>query len=274
MSKNSEHPTQPTIASTADRHKYYEKAVQCVEPEIDFVEKNFIRVRAKKAITLREDFCGTAKTCCEWIKRGDKKHAFGLDLSQEVLDWGMKNNISKLTTEQQTRIEIINADVLEYGEQSADIILAMNFSYQIFKTRDALRSYFENAYRGLSDDGILFIDSFGGHESWREVKEKTKFKKFTYFWHQKKFDPITHDILCHIHFKFKDGSTMKKAFTYDWRMWTLPELQELMHEAGFSNVTVYWEETDPKTGEGNGEYNPAKHGEDDPSWIVYLSAEK
>ena len=29
-----------------------------------------------------------------------------------------------------------------------------------------------------------------------------------------------------------------------------------------------------ESGEGNGEYSPAEHGEDDPAWIVYLSAEK
>ena len=27
-------------------------------------------------------------------------------------------------------------------------------------------------------------------------------------------------------------------------MWTLPELQELLREAGYSTVTVYWEEVD------------------------------
>jgi len=81
-------------------------------------------------------------------------------------------------------------------------------------------------------------------------------------------------MLCHIHFRFEDKSWLRKAFTYDWRMWTLPELQELMTEAGFSNVQVYWEGTDEDTGEGNGDYYPTNIGDDDPSWIVYIVGEK
>lgn len=263
-----------TIACTADRHEYYEKAVQCVEPEISFVDQSFLTLRGRYAEILREDFCGTAKTCCEWVCRKVHNRAIGLDLSQEVLDWGTRHNISCLNAHQQNRIELINADVLDYSDQRADMILAMNFSYQVFKTRQILGRYFQNAWQGLNEDGILFIDAYGGHESWREVKEKTSHEGFNYYWHQARFDPITSHMLCHIHFKFSDGSKMKKAFTYEWRMWTLPELQELMYEAGFSKVTVYWEGTDEESGKGNGEYYPVEHGQDDPCWIVYLAAEK
>ncbi len=263
-----------TIASKADRHALYEEAVQSVESEIDFVDDAFSKIRNRKASKLREDFCGTANTSCEWVRRRAGNTAIGLDLSQEVLDWGIKNNIGKLVQAQKQRLEVLNQDVLLYEDEVADIILAMNFSYQIFKTRDELRHYFNRAYKGLADDGILFIDAYGGHDSWREIKEKTKYKGFKYYWDQEKYDPITGEILCHIHFKFKDGSKMKKAFTYDWRLWTLPELQEIMLEAGFSNATVYWEGTDEETGEGDGIFFPAEQGEDDPSWIVYLSAEK
>ena len=57
-------------------------------------------------------------------------------------------------------------------------------------------------------------------------------------------------MICHIHFKFKDGSRIKKAFSYDWRLWTLPEIREVMEEAGFSNTRVYWEDEDEE-GEGS-----------------------
>lgn len=274
MSQKQKHPKPGTIASKADRHALYEQAVQSVEPEIDMVDEEFQKLRGKKASVLREDFCGTANTSCEWVRRRSDNRALGLDLNQEVLDWGTKNNLRKLNSEQQERITLLNKDVLKYKGETADITLAMNFSYQIFKSRDSLRHYFSCAFDGLNDDGILFIDSYGGHESWREIKEKTKFKKFNYYWHHKKYDPITGEVLAHIHFKFKDGSWLKKAFTYDWRLWTLPELQEILIEAGFKKVTVYWEGTDKKSGEGNGIYKPAQNGEDDPSWIVYLAAER
>ena len=155
-----------------------------------------------------------------------------------------------------------------------DAVLAMNFSYQIFKTRDKLRGYFSKAREALADEGILFIDAFGGYDSFKEIREKRKFKHFKYIWEHARYNPINGDILCHIHFTFPDGSKLKKAFTYDWRLWTLPELQELLTEAGYSRVSVYWEETDEDSGEGNGHYSPATVGEADPSWVCFLVAEK
>ncbi len=274
MAKKNKEPREGTIAFTADRHKYYEKAVQCVESEIDMVDETYTTLRGVKATFLREDFCGTGNTSCEWVRRRSTNIAIGLDLDQEVLDWGNNNNVSKLTSGQRQRIHLTNQDVLNASCDPADVILAMNFSYQLFKTRDTLRHYFEQAHMGLAEDGIFFIDAYGGPDSAKELKEKTKNKNFDYYWHQKKYNPITGHMLCHIHFRFKDKSWLKKAFTYDWRLWTLPELQELLTEAGFSKVQVYWEGTDEDTGEGSGEYFPADQGEDDPSWIVYIVCEK
>jgi len=274
MAKKDKQPRPGTIAYSADRHEYYEKAVQCVESEVDFVEETYEKLRGKKAAFLREDFCGTGNTSCEWIRRRQSNSAVGLDLDQEVLDWGIKNKVGKLNPEQQSRIELLNQDVLTAECDAADVTLAMNFSYQLFKTRDQLRFYFEQAHKGLADDGLFIIDAYGGYESWKQIKEKTKYDDFDYYWHQKKYNPITGDMLCHIHFRFKDKSWLRQAFTYDWRLWTLPELRELMTEAGFSKVQVYWEGTDEKSGEGNGEYYPTTQGEDDPSWIVYIVGEK
>ncbi len=274
MAKKQKSPRPGTIAYSADRHEYYEKAVQCVESEIDMVDETYENLRGKKARFLREDFCGTGNTSCEWVQRHPKNTAIGLDLDQEVLDWGIQNKIAALSPKQQARINLVNQNVLNANCPPADVILAMNFSYQLFKTRDALRKYFEKARAGLADDGVFFIDAYGGHESYRQIKEKTSFDDFDYYWHQKKYNPITGEMLCHIHFKFKDNSWLNKAFTYDWRLWTLPEIQELLKEAGFSKVQVYWEGTDKKTGEGNGEYYPTNKGEDDPSWIVYIVSEK
>lgn len=264
----------PSIADTADRHHYYQLAVQCVESEIDMVDKTYRDIRGRNATHLREDFCGTGNTSCEWVRRRDSNIATGLDLDTEVLDWGRQHNIAKLKPDQQSRVQLLQQDVLKSDHLAMDMILAMNFSYQIFKTREQLHAYFTAAHASLADDGILMLDGYGGHESWRSIQEKTKMDDFTYFWDQSKFNPITFESRCHIHFKFPDGSKMKRAFTYDWRMWILPEIRDLLKEAGFARSTVYWEGTDKKTGEGNDKYAPTEKGEDDPSWIVYIAAEK
>jgi hypothetical protein len=33
---------------------------------------------------------------------------------------------------------------------------------------------------------------------------------------------------------------MKAAFTYDFRLWMLPEVIECLYEAGFKDVKVWW----------------------------------
>ena len=155
-----------------------------------------------------------------------------------------------------------------------DIVLAMNFSYWIFKTRELLRQYFSNVHDGLLDGGLFMLDAFGGSDAHREMRERTKLTRFTYIWDQKAYNPINGDMLCHIHFSFPDGSKIKKAFTYDWRLWTLPEIRELLLEAGFQRATVYWEGTNEETEEGDGEFTPTEEGDADAAFVVYIVAEK
>ena len=66
------------LADSADRHLLYQQAVQDVEAEIDFVEHTWSEQRKRPAILLREDFCGTANTACEWVIRCEDHHAIGI----------------------------------------------------------------------------------------------------------------------------------------------------------------------------------------------------
>jgi cyclopropane fatty-acyl-phospholipid synthase-like methyltransferase len=264
-----------TMAGRADRHVLYEKSVQCVSTEYKFVDRNFRKLRKRRAQHLREDFCGTAGMSCEWVRRRRDNTAIGVDIDPDVLEWGREHNLSSLKPAARMRISLVQEDVCKVTTpEPVDIVLAMNFSYQVFKTRKKLGGYFRSVYAGLANDGILFLDAFGGYDAYREIREKSKLKGFRYIWEHARYNPINGDILCHIHFSFPDGSKLRKAFTYDWRLWTLPELQELLTEAGFSRVQVYWEETDEETGEGNGKYSPATVGQADPGWVCFLVAEK
>jgi hypothetical protein len=154
--------------------------------------------------------------------------------------------------------------------RNIDAVLASNFSYFIFKTRDALRRYFRSVCRSLTRDGMFILDAYGGSESFLEMKEDRDLDGFTYIWDQKHYNPIDHHVINHIHFEFPDGTKMRKAFTYDWRLWTLPEIQEILLEAGFKRASVYWEGTDKRTGEGNGEWTEATQGEACLGWIAYV----
>jgi SAM-dependent methyltransferase len=264
-------------AATVSKHELYQLSVQNVESEIDFIDEEYEKIRGRKALSLREDFCGTGNTSTEWIKRRDDNTAIGLDIDQPTLDWGAEHHLAKLTDEQRTRVHLINRDVLEPADAiGIDCVLAMNFSYWLFKTRDELRNYFKTVRESLGKDGVFFLDHYGGSETMTETKEAKDIdegpgKRFTYVWEQASYNPITGDMQCHIHFKFPDKTKIKNAFTYNWRLWTMVEIRELLSEAGFANVVVYWEGED-EDGDGNGEYEPTLEGEADPAFISYIVA--
>jgi SAM-dependent methyltransferase len=266
-----------TLADRADRHDLYEQSVQCAEGEIDFVDQTFRRLRGRKAQLLREDFCGTANVCCEWVRRGNKRRAIGVDLDPEVLDWGRTHRLAALKPGQAKRIQLLQDDVLTVKTEPVDIVSAMNFSYWLFQDRKDLKRYFRNVHRALKDDGVFFLDCYGGYDAHREIEEPREIgsgkKAFTYIWDQAAFNPIDHQVKCHIHFEFQDGSRLDKAFSYTWRLWTLPEIRDLLAETGFSKVTVYWQGWD-EDGEPDGDFLPATHAEADAGWICYLTAER
>ncbi len=260
-------------AATSDKHELYELSVQGPEAEGDFVDKAFRQRRRRLARSIREDFCGTAIASAEWVKRRRSNTAIAVDLDQSVLDWAARKLPERLDPEQLGRLTLRRADVRTVRTPPVDCILAMNFSYYIFKTREGLGHYFKRAHRGLVDDGLFLIDAYGGSDSFLEMQERRKVSGFTYVWDQHSYNPITGDAVNYIHFEFLDGTRMNKAFAYEWRLWTLPEIQELLYEAGFSKVTVYWEGTGDD-GEGNDEFDPSTVGEACPGWIAYLVVEK
>lgn len=275
---------QPTTKRQAppDRHVLYQRAVQCVEAEIDFVDETFRALRGRQAKRLREDFCGTAATSCEWARRGAGRTAVGLDLDRATLDWGLRHNVGRLKPAQAAGVTLHCRNVLEPGPGAGamDAILAMNFSYWVFEQRETLREYFASVRRSLARDGVFFLDFFGGWESMRPQKEKRPIqgggkngRGFIYWWEQASFDPITHRMVCHISFSVPGKWRLRRAFTYTWRLWNLPEIREVLAEAGFKRSSVYWEGDDNKGG-GNGIFTLTEAAEADPCVVAYLVAER
>jgi SAM-dependent methyltransferase len=261
-------------AATSDPHELYELSVQDVPSEVELVDQVWGEIRGRQPSSVREDFCGTAAMSCAWVGARPGNTAIGVDIDQSVLDWGKARFDKRLTRAQQKRLKIVRGDVMTVKTPPVDAVLAMNFSYYLFKTRPLLKKYFKRAHAALVRDGLFLLDAYGGSDSFLEMEEERDLDGFTYIWDQNKYNPITGDVVNHIHFKFPDGTKLKKAFTYEWRLWTLPEIQEILLEAGFRDVKVYWEGTDKKTKEGNGEFSETRQGEACPGWIAYLVAVK
>lgn len=276
MSKDSSRSGR-TLADRADKYGLYQKSVQNADHEAEFCLRAYRDAYGRDArpCVLREDFCGTFAVCCEWVKLDPSHRAIGVDLDPEPVAWGREHNLARLDPAQRKRVTLVQADVRDVHETKADIVAAENFSYWLFKTRDGLRDYFKAARANLRSRGVLLLDMMGGSSLQNEnQKDKHQYKGFRYEWEQARFDPITHDALFHIHFKFKDGSRLRRAFTYDWRLWTLPEVRELLAEAGFRDSVVYWEGADPRTGKGNNVWRRRKHAHPDDCWIAYVAGIK
>lgn len=253
--------------------------MQSPDAELDFVEEEFRRLAGRPCRRLREDFCGTAFTSTEWVKRSPANTSVGLDLDHATLEWGREHHLARLTASQRRRVRLFERNVLSPGPGASrmDSVLAMNFSYWVFKQRKMLLRYFRSVHRSLRPDGVFFMDCCGGWESLKTHREvrpiKSRRGPYTYIWHQDLYNPITGDIRCNINFRFPDGSRIGRAFSYDWRLWHIPEIRDVLADAGFARTTVYWEGDDNKGG-GNGVFKPTEQGEDCASFIAYIVAEK
>ncbi|HET9955666.1 MAG TPA: class I SAM-dependent methyltransferase [Polyangiaceae bacterium] len=257
-------------AATADRHVLYQKSVQDAAVEIDFIDRTFKKLRKRPPLSLREDFCGTGLLTTAWVASDAKRTGIGVDIDPEVLAWGKKHNLEPLG-EEGARVSLRKQDVRTPPTEKVDVVVAFNFSYWIFMTREEMRKYFALVRKSLKKDGVYFLDAYGGWESHQPMQEPRSIRGgFKYVWDQATFDPITHRAENHIHFRFPDGTEMEKAFSYTWRFWSLPEIQELLQEAGFSKVQVYWDTSEDENEEN---YKPVKHADNHPGWLAYIVAQ-
>ncbi len=262
--------TKKLNADNADLHWLYEQSVQNVEHEVEFIDKVFRKHYGRSPSLLREDFCGTALLCREWIIRRESNTALGVDYDGPTLEWGRVNNLAPLG-DRARAVTLIQDDVRKVTEPKAEVLAATNFSWWGFKTRAELKEYFSLCRQSLQDEGLLMLDIYGGPEAQIPQIEEREVEGFDYLWDQDDFNPITGDIRCYIHFRFPNGSQMDEAFKYEWRLWSLPETCDLLEECGFSKVVVYWEGTD-EDGEPSGEFKPDRKGDLAPAWVSYIIA--
>ena len=261
-----------TRAQREDKYDLYQKSVQEPEADISLIYRVFKNHYGRQPRLLREDFCGTAYLACEWVRTRAENRAWAIDLDPVPLEWGYRHNVAKLRPEQAARIKLIEGNVLDVGGSPVDVTAAFNFSYFLFDTRPAMRRYLEKARATLYNEGLLILDAYGGADAQRASMERRKVDGFTYVWDQHSFDPISHACVNYIHFEFSDRSRLHRAFRYSWRLWTIPEIRELLLEAGFRKTEVYWEGTDHSSGEGNGIFRQCERAAEDPAWVAYIAA--
>jgi SAM-dependent methyltransferase len=253
-------------APLPDPHLLYERAVQDAATELALVER-VLRRGGRPPRRLREDFSGTALVASVWVLAGPARTATAVDLDPAVHAWARAHRLPGLGRAAE-RLRLVQADVRRGPRGPVDAVVALNFSYMVFRTREALRGYLAGARRALAPGGVMVLDAFGGWEAQQLRHERRRVRGgFNYVWERESFDPITHRLRCSIHFELRDGRRLRRAFHYDWRLWTLPELTELLREAGYGEVEVLWDPT-PRGAEPR--YLPRRRAPTQAGWIAYL----
>jgi SAM-dependent methyltransferase len=273
--ENGPAPSQPELPPF-DKYDLYTKSVQAPQRDARFFERAYREARGPnaRARVLREDFCGTFVNSCTWVTRSPDNYAIGIDLDPEPLEYGRTHYWERLKPLEQARVQILQENVLADDLPTADIIVALNYSYWIFKARAELLEYLRNCHRRLERDGLLVLDCYGGPQTHRPNTEARHdaYDRYSYFFEEERFDPLTNEALFHIHFNRWGESKRLKVFTYDWRAWTVPELRDALLEVGFTDVHTYWEGT---TAGGDGDLDwkrMARVRDEADSWGSYLVA--
>lgn len=265
-----------------DRHDLYEAAVQGVDYDLDFLERVYRRRHGRSFRLLREDFCGTAAIAAHWVLRSPEHRAWGVDLDGSVLGWARRHRVPRMR-EAGERLTLIHSDVRRARVPAVDVTCALNFSWWVFHARRDLVGYLRAARRGLRKGGLLVLNAFGGSEAMGTLVERRRIAAsrsvtgdpvppFVYEWDQASFNPLDHRLRCHIHFRLRGGVVMRRAFTYDWRMWTVPEIREALAEAGFRWCEVYVEGWNEKLNRPDEVYRLRRRFENQEGWLAMIVA--
>jgi SAM-dependent methyltransferase len=267
-------------AMRTDLFRLYEASVQDVDFDLYFFRSVYRTIRGTTFERLREDFCGTARLACTFVQRKASREAWAVDLDARTLAWTRAHHLP-LLGDAARRIHLVRADVRRVRTPKVDVVTALNCSWWVFKKRPALIEYFRSVHRSLAPRGLMVLDAFGGDRTLRETNERRRVRgirtfagervpPFTYIWEQKSFNPVDYNMHAAIHFELDNGRKARNAFTYDWRVWSLPEMDEALREAGFKDVHVYVQGWDDDRNRALDLYRRRTRFENQESWLALI----
>lgn len=245
-----------------DRYDLYEAAAQSPEQEAKFLRA----VHGASPRALGEDFCGSGAVCRAWVDLDPSLRAVCVDKDDDALD-ALR---ARATPEQAARMSVVRADVL-HATEHVDVLCALNFPVGYWHTRRELVAYLRHARTRLTPGGVFVCDIYGGAnafvcgESDEELRGGVR-----YTWEQREADPTTGRVVNAMHFTLPDGRELRDAFTYDWRLWSIPELRDAMDEAGFASTEVHDRLGDAVDADGNLHVRPVRGDELDDTFVVYV----
>lgn len=262
MSHSARHPA-PT--PPPDRLALYEACTQTPERDVALVRA----IHGGGARVLGEDFAGSAALSRAWVSAVRGGRAIATDRDAEPL----------ARAQGTPRIRCRHADV-RVATGRCDVIAAFNFSLCELHERSALVDYLRRAWRRLLRGGIFIADLYGGTGAFstgrlRERRHLPDGSQVVYEWEQRTADALTSRVTNALHFRVKPprgrAVELRDAFTYDWRLWSPPEVREVLCEAGFA-ATEVWSRFEHAQ-DGAGRIHPLRHrhgSELGAEWCIFI----
>lgn len=278
-----------------DRFDCYELCVQSPRHITTFLRN----LHGNDPRTLAEDFCGTAAVSRRWIADARRARldasAIAIDLDPATL---AKARALAARESVADAITLLEQDAVPAGgglsvrptsssSLPADIIFVGNFSLGYIHDRPTLLRYLRHCKSrldaanhgfGSGGHGAFVCDLYGGAGAFRLGGLNRKHpgrgrETIHYAWKHESADPLTGLVTNSISFRIEeDGeitAELPLAFTYHWRLWSIPELKDAFAEAGFLRVDLYRDVNLAPDEPPTPINDPADLAED---WILLLAA--
>lgn len=220
-----------------NRYDLYEAAVQAPARQVRFLEA----IHGGSPRVLGEEFSGPASLGRAWVSRHERRRAVCVDVDPEPLAHA-RRLLQELPPDAARRVDLREADVLEVDDP-ADVIATLNFCVCEWHTRQQCVDYLRHVRARLLPGGVFVADLLGGPEALTvgafEEEKTTPLGTFNYTWEQRRVNALTRRVESAIHFRLPSGEELRDAFHYDWRLWSIPELRDAMHDAGFATIEIY-----------------------------------
>lgn len=286
---------QTTHQPRPHRLDFYRWAVQHPPAELGFLLRAAQHHGLAEPLRIREDFAGGAELAATWVSLDPEHQALAVEVDLPTAQFARERH-AELLRQREGDLFILCEDVRRRTRPRVQAVLALNFSTLIFHDRSAMLGYFRTVRRSLVRGGVFVMDLFGGpgsvapgtqsrrvapppDEADEPADQPELFPAFTYQWEQRSYDVLSGRIDCRIHFELDGptdgpGEAIRDAFVYDWRLWSPPELLEMLTEVGLREPTFWCDAYDEAAGVSDGRYRPMERMAPRQDWVAYLTAKR
>lgn len=223
-------------AGTLTALDLYERTVQDPERTVELLRA----LHGGDPRVLGEDFAGTAALSRAWVRAIEGGRAHATDLDPARLAHAPHPRVATHA------LDVRAPELARHGP--CDVVHAGNFSLGELHARAELLGWARTARARLAPGGIVAADTYGGESAWRRgVLERRRFEpdglEIRWLWEQRSANPLSAEVVNALSFRvLRAGDVvldLPDAFVYRWRLWSAPELVDVLGEAGFRRAEVH-----------------------------------